>query len=154
MLRRFQSVAAITILPAMAAANSGVIKVTSVRAWSHPNSTRVIIETTGAFEYRSESASKPERIFFDIPRSTPWIAHRRYASVSVNDSLVRRVRVAQTSPKTTRIVFELTAPAHYKVSRLDAPQRMVIEIRPRQPLPLQAPSTSLHTRNTVPPPPV
>jgi N-acetylmuramoyl-L-alanine amidase len=41
------------------------------------------------------------------------------------------VRVAETAPGTTRIVFDLTGPATYKVSRLEAPDRMVIEIRPR-----------------------
>jgi N-acetylmuramoyl-L-alanine amidase len=154
MLRRFHSVAAITILPAMAAANSGVIKVTSIRAWSHPNSTRVIVETTGAFEYRSESLSGPERILFDIPRATPWIKRRRFASLSINDPLVRRVRVSAASAKTTRIVFELAGPVHYKVSRLDTPDRMVIDIRPRQPVP--APSSSVRARSTAPaaPPPV
>src|SRR4051812_43282614 len=117
MFWRFQSVAAMTILPAMAAANSGVIKVTSVRAWSHPDSTRVVIQTTGAFEYRSESASKPERIFVDVLRATPWIGHRRSASLNVNDARVRRVRIAQTSPRSTRIAFELTGLATYKISR-------------------------------------
>src|ERR1700675_3421817 len=103
MFRRFQSAAVITILPAMAAAHSGVIQVTSIRAWSHSDSTRVIVETTGPFEYRSDSASNPERLFFDVLRATPLIAHRRYSTLSVNDSLVRRVRIAETTPGTTRI---------------------------------------------------
>src|SRR5436190_18531170 len=130
MFGRFQSAAVITILPALAAAHSGIIQVTGVRAWSHPDATRVIVETTGAFEYRPDSASSPERLFFDVLRATPWIAHRRYATLTVNDALVRRVRIAETTPGTTRIVFDLTGPANYKVSRLDAPDRMVIEIRP------------------------
>ena len=52
----------------------------SIRSWSHADSTRVIVETTGPFEYRADSASNPERLFFDILHATPWIAHRRYAT--------------------------------------------------------------------------
>jgi N-acetylmuramoyl-L-alanine amidase len=132
MYRRFQSAAAVLILlPAMAAAKSGIIQVTSVRAWSHPDSTRVIVETTGPFEYRADNASNPERLFFDVLHATPWIAHKRYATQPVNDALVVRVRIAETAPGTTRIVFDLTGPATYKVSRLEAPDRMVIEVRPK-----------------------
>ena len=115
----------------MAAAKSGIIQVTSVRAWSHPDSTRVIVETTGPFEYRADNASNPERLFFDVLHATPWIAHKRYATQPVNDALVVRVRIAETAPGTTRIVFDLTGPATYKVSRLEAPDRMVIEVRPK-----------------------
>ncbi|MGD1069525.1 MAG: N-acetylmuramoyl-L-alanine amidase [Bryobacteraceae bacterium] len=125
--------AVLTLLPAMAAAKPGIIQVTSVRAWSHPDSTRIIVETTGPFEYRADNASNPERLFFDVLHATPWIAHRRYATEVVNDALVVRVRIAETAPGTTRIVFDLTGPATYKVSRLEAPDRMVIEIRPRVP---------------------
>jgi N-acetylmuramoyl-L-alanine amidase len=132
MFRRFQCAAAVFILlPAMAAAKSGIIQVTGVRAWSHPDSTRVIVETTGPFEYRADNASNPERLFFDVLHATPWIAHKRYATQPVNDALVVRVRIAETAPGTTRIVFDLTGPATYKVSRLEAPDRMVIEIRPK-----------------------
>ena len=48
MVWRFPRAAAILgLLPALGAASSGLIQVTSVRSWSHPDSTRVIIETTG-----------------------------------------------------------------------------------------------------------
>jgi N-acetylmuramoyl-L-alanine amidase len=140
MFRRFQSVAAVlTLMPAMAAARPGIIQVTGVRAWSHADSTRVIVETTGPFEYRADNASNPERLFFDVLHATPWIANRRYATQIVNDSLVLRVRVAETAPGTTRIVFDLKGPASYKVSRLEAPDRMVIEIRPLVPAHAAAP---------------
>jgi N-acetylmuramoyl-L-alanine amidase len=92
----------------------------------------VILETTGPFEYHSSRASNPDRLFFDVLRSRPWIANRRYATHPVNDALVRRVRIAETAPGTTRIVFDLTGPAFYKVSRLDSPDRMLIEIRPER----------------------
>jgi N-acetylmuramoyl-L-alanine amidase len=126
--RLWQVFAPFVLLPAIAGANSGIIRVTSIRSWSHPGETRVIVQTTGPFEYRSSRAANPDRLFFDILGSRPWIANRRYATRLVNDTLVKRVRIAETVPGRTRIVFDLTGPAGYKVSRLDHPDRMLIEI--------------------------
>ncbi|MDP9169765.1 MAG: AMIN domain-containing protein, partial [Acidobacteriota bacterium] len=134
MFRRLQRAAPVfLILPALAIANSGLIRVTSIRSWSHSDSTRVILETTGPFEFHSERAFNPDRLFFDVPRARPLLGGRRYATHQINDSLVRRVRIAETSPGTTRIVFDLTGPVTYKVLKLDTPDRMVIEVRPARP---------------------
>jgi N-acetylmuramoyl-L-alanine amidase len=116
--------------PTLAAANSGVIQVTNVRSWSHPDSTRVIIQTTGPFEFRSDRATEPDRLFVDILHARPMIAKRRFATREIGDKLVRRVRIAETSPGTTRIVFDLMNQADFRITRLDAPNRMVIEFRP------------------------
>jgi N-acetylmuramoyl-L-alanine amidase len=131
MLWRFSWAAAIfSILPALAATKSGIIQVTGVRSWSHPDSTRVIIETTGPFEYKADRAHDPERLFLDIPNARPWILRRRLATREVGDKLVRRVRVAESAPNVTRIVFDLKAQADYRITKLDAPERLVVELRP------------------------
>lgn len=152
--RVWQVVASFALLPAIAAPNSGNIRVTSIRSWSHPGSTRVILETSGPFEYRSNRAFEPNRLFFDILHSRPWIANRRFATHMVNDGLVKRVRIAETSPGTTRIVFDLETAADFRVSRLDTPDRMVIEIHPQRrgpELPAAGSRTMLETRPaTVP----
>jgi N-acetylmuramoyl-L-alanine amidase len=133
MLWQSQRAAAILgLLPAIAAASSGLIQVTGVRAWTHADVTRVIIETTGPIEYKSDRAQNPERLFFDIMQARPWIAQKRMASVEIGGGLVRRVRVAETAPGTTRIVFDLLGPAEFDVTKLVAPDRMVVELRPRR----------------------
>ena len=156
MFRRIDNAAALLLLlPAFSAANSGLIQVTSVRSWSHADSTRVILQTTGPFEFRSDHAENPDRLFFDVLRARPWIAGHRYLTHQVNDSLVRRVRIAETAPGTTRVVFDLTGPAVYKISKLDTPDRMVIEIRSaRRATPAPTPATtisSLPSRFSRPP---
>ena len=129
MIRRLHWAAAIfSLLPLSAAPNSGIIQVTGLRSWSHPGSTRIIIETSGLAEYHADRALNPDRLFFDILHARPWIAQRRLASREVNDTLVKRVRVAETSPGTTRVVFDLVGAAEYTVSRLDTPDRIVIEL--------------------------
>lgn len=118
------------MLPALAATRSGLIQVTGVRSWSHADSTRIVIETTGPFEYKADRAKDPERLFLDIPNAEPWIARRRYLTHEVGDKLVWRVRVAESSPGVTRIVFDLKQHADYSTSRLDSPDRLVVELRP------------------------
>ena len=130
--RTIPAIGVFFLLPAFAASNSGLIQVTGVRSWSHPDSTRVIIQTTGPFEFRADHAVNPERLFFDVLHARPWIDNHRFASREIGGSLVRRVRVAETAPGTTRIVFDLLRPAEFTVTKLDAPDRMVIEFRPRQ----------------------
>jgi len=131
--RILRTVAIFGLPPAFAASNSGLIQVTNVRSWSHSDSTRVIVETTGPFEYQSDRAWNPDRLFVDILHARPWIAQRRIATREIGDKLVRRVRIAETSPGITRIVFDLVNPADFKITRLDAPDRMVIELRPLNP---------------------
>jgi N-acetylmuramoyl-L-alanine amidase len=131
MFWRFSRVAVFSgLLPALAASNSGIIRVTSIRSWSHSDATRVIIEASGPFEYKSDRAYGPDRLFFDVLHARPWIANRRFATREIGDRLVQRVRIAETSPGTTRIVFDLTAPADFKITKLDEPDRLVIELRP------------------------
>ena len=153
MLWRIHSLAAfIGLLPAFAAPNTGIIQVTGVRSWSHTDSTRVIVETTGRADFRTDSAHNPERLFLDVLRSRPSAIERRGVAHQVNDRLLKRVRVAETIPGTTRIVFDLTAAADLRISRLDTPDRLVIELRPmRAPLhpTLTASTTSLSASSPV-----
>ena len=129
-----RALAVLLLLPAFAAANPGLSQVTTVRAWSHPGSTRVVIEVTGAFEYRSDRATNPERLFFDILGARPWIDGKRLATRNIGDTLVKRIRVAETAPGTTRIVFDLETAAEFTVTKLETPDRLVVEIRPTAPV--------------------
>jgi N-acetylmuramoyl-L-alanine amidase len=128
--RKAPAVALLSFLPVLAAPNSGLIQVTGVRSWSHPDSTRVIIQTSGPFDFRSDRAVNPERLFFDILHARPWIDSHRFATREIGDKLVRRVRIAETSPGTTRIVFDMSTPADFTATKLDAPDRLVVEFRP------------------------
>jgi N-acetylmuramoyl-L-alanine amidase len=148
MFRFWQRTAAILfLLPGFAISGSGIIQVTRIQFWTHPESTRFIFDTTGPFEIHSERGFNPDRLFFDL-HARPWIDGQRSATRVVDDKLVRRVRVVETSPGNTRIVFDLTGPATFKVSRLDKPDRIFIEIRAghaETPAPLPYISSSQNT---------
>ncbi len=152
------ALALFSLMPPIYGAKPGIIQVTSVRAWTHASATRVILETTGPFEFRVDRATHPDRLFFDILNASPWIDGKRLAIRQVDDPLVQRVRVAETAPGTTRVVFDLTGPVSFTVSKLDAPDRMVIEVRPFGSPPPSVTTTTTTTshagpkRQFVPPP--
>lgn len=131
LLRRILWTAAIFALPpAFAVSESGIIQVTNVRSWSYEDTTRVIVDVSGKFEYHSDMAVNPDRLYVDIEHSIPWIARKRVATHEVNDKLVHRVRVAETAPGVTRIVFDLASPIDFSLITLDAPDRLIVELRP------------------------
>src|SRR2546425_608933 len=51
-------------------------------------------------------------------------------TTEVGDRLLKRIRIAETSPRVTRIVLDLESAADFSVSRLENPSRFIIELRP------------------------
>jgi N-acetylmuramoyl-L-alanine amidase len=150
MYRRWWRAAAVLFLvPGIAAPNSGEIQVTGIHFWTHPDSTRFIIDTSGPFEVRAERVFNPDRIYFDLQHARPWIAGHRNATEVVDDKLISRVRIAETTPGTTRIVFDLKIPANFRMSRLESPDRMVIDIEA-----MHSDTLSVSSAPVVSPPPL
>src|SRR5579864_289894 len=104
-------------------------EVTAVRYWSLAETTRIAIEITGEVHYRSDRIENPGRIFFDFVGARPSVNGRRLYSAEVGDKLVKRIRVAETSPGVTRVVLDLESAADFTVSRLDNPNRFIVELR-------------------------
>ncbi len=126
-------IAALALLPPgvfAAAATAG--KVTSVRFWSLGEVTRVSIEVSSDFKYRSERLSDPDRLFFDIQGARPAIAEKGMHVVPVGDSLLKQIRVAETQPGVTRVVLDLephNPPVTFTASQLSSPDRLIVEIK-------------------------
>jgi N-acetylmuramoyl-L-alanine amidase len=106
-----------------------VHSVTAVRNWSLGDVTRIAIEVTGDFNFRSDRLHNPERIYFDILNARPRIDAKRIWSKAIDDPLVQRVRVAETQPGTTRVVVDLSGPVEVSTSQLSNPSRLMIELR-------------------------
>lgn len=141
-------VAAVAISAVVLAAQSGrpgALSVTAVRHWSLADVTRVAVEVSGEFEFRTDRLHNPERIYFDILNSRPRIDSRRFYSTSIDDKLVQKVRAAETTPGVTRIVLDLTGDVQATTSQLSTPNRLIIELRPAAPavLPTAAPPAPL-----------
>src|ERR1051326_529616 len=80
--------------------------VTAVRNWSLGEVTRVAIEVSGDFEFRTDRLHNPERIYYDVLGARPSIDGKRfYSKLIEGDKLVQKVRVAETTPGVTRVVL-------------------------------------------------
>src|SRR5262249_15302510 len=104
--------------------------VTAVRNWSLGEITRVAVEISGEFEFRTDRLHNPERVYFDIVGARPSFEGKRaFRQTFEDDMLVRGVRVAETTPGVTRIVLDLAADVEVTTSRLANPTRLMIEAR-------------------------
>ena len=123
--------AAPAILAAVLGAEGlGPQAVTAVRHYSVGDVTRLAIEVSGDFDYRTERLHNPERVYFDILNARPWTKSQRIYSEDINnDRFISRFRVAETEPGVTRVVLDLTMPVDVSVSKLPNPSRLIIELR-------------------------
>ncbi|HLK46720.1 MAG TPA: N-acetylmuramoyl-L-alanine amidase [Bryobacteraceae bacterium] len=106
--------------------------VTGVRHWQLGDVTRVAVEVSGGFQYRSDRLHNPERVYFDILSARPLIESRRIYTEAVSEGLLKRIRVAETTPGTTRIVLELADNVEATPSVLINPSRLIIELHPAE----------------------
>jgi N-acetylmuramoyl-L-alanine amidase len=106
--------------------------VQAIRFWSFGDVTRIAIQTEGDYKLRSDQIENPPRLYFDLtglrPRST---RHHGLDTIQVADRRLKQIRIAEVSPGTTRIVFDLEGPVEIVSSELVNPDRLVIEIRPK-----------------------
>src|ERR1700688_523767 len=103
---------------ALAAETGGPHQVTAVRHYVIGGVTRIAVEVSGEFEYRSDRLHNPERVYFDILNARPWIESRRIFSQEFDGRIVNRVRAAETAPGVTRVVLDLAVPVDITVSKL------------------------------------
>jgi N-acetylmuramoyl-L-alanine amidase len=132
---------------------SALHSVTAVRHWSLSGVTRVAIEVSGDFRFRSDRLHNPERIYFDILDARPRLDSRRFYSEDLDDKLVTRIRAAETVPGVTRVVLELSGDVEATTSQLANPNRLIIELRGGAPGLATPPTTALALPAMVKPSP-
>lgn len=138
------------LAPAAASAQQSV---TAVRYWSLGDVTRVAIEATGAFGFRSDRLSNPDRVYFDLPGTVPALEHKGINTIPVGDPLVRQIRVAETQKGTTRIVLDLVTAVEISTSVLENPDRLIVELRRPGTAPAQMPQNAVPAAPVFRPPP-
>ncbi len=104
--------------------------VTAVRYWTLNDATRVVIEASGEFEFTSDRAINPDRIFFDVKGARLKLGSKGQHVIPVGDQLLRQVRIAETQPGITRVVFDLQDLVEFSASQLSNPDRLIVELRP------------------------
>ncbi|MGC8760320.1 MAG: N-acetylmuramoyl-L-alanine amidase [Bryobacteraceae bacterium] len=134
---------------ALAAAQApGAGELRSVRAWSGPDVTRIVVELSQETKWKYGRLPNPPRLFFDFADTRPRRGTPRIQTVPVGDARVRQARVGLKDTRTTRLVLDLAGEVEYEVSRLTNPERLVVEVRlkgaarPAETLTENAPKTS------------
>ncbi len=107
-------------------------RVEAVRFWSFGDVTRIAIQTHGDYKLVKDQIEHPSRVYFDLNGLRPPSSLRHGLQiVQVSDRQVKQIRIAEVSPKRTRIVFDLVGPVEVNSSQLVNPDRLMIEFRPR-----------------------
>ena len=105
------------------------LAVVAVRHFILQDATRVAIEVSGEFEFRTDRLHNPERVYYDILNAIPRVKGPRMYSETVNDKLLLRIRVAETAKAVTRIVLDLGDHVEPTSSTLTNPNRLIVELR-------------------------
>ncbi len=132
-MKRFAWLALSVTILAVQPCRAAVHSITAVRHWSLSDVTRIVVEVSGDFEYRSDRLHGPERIYFDILNARPHFAGRRSFTEYLTDPMVSRIRVALHEPDVSRVVLDLNGEIDVTASRLENPSRLIIELRKRPP---------------------
>jgi N-acetylmuramoyl-L-alanine amidase len=107
----------------------------AIRFWSFGDVTRVAIQTDGAYTLASDQIENPSRLYFDLTGLRPLSAcHHGVETIQVGDRRLKQIRIAEVSPRRTRVVFDLEGPVQVVSSELVNPSRLIIELRrPNEP---------------------
>src|SRR5262249_2755806 len=106
-LKPIRSIAGRMALAALSPCDDSGSKLTAVRFWSLGDVTRVAIEVSTEFHYKSDRIENPDRLFFDIQGAKPQMVHKGTQVIPVGDSILKQIRVAETQPGVTRVVLDL-----------------------------------------------
>jgi len=89
----------------------------------------ITVELDLAVRPRIQNLENPPRVVIDLPDTRIHLPGKGTRTFSVDDSLVRQVRVAQNTPKNARIVLDLAHEASVTVASHKGPVRLNIEVR-------------------------
>jgi N-acetylmuramoyl-L-alanine amidase len=128
---RSRLVTSFLLLAVVSAAAGGKIpnKISAVRFWSLGELTRVAIDVSADFKFRSERLNNPDRLFFDIQGARPDIVAKGLHTIPVGDGILKQIRIAETQPGVTRVVLDLEPQVEFTASQLTSPDRLIIELR-------------------------
>ncbi len=107
---------------------AGMAAVTGIRHWSTPTYTRVAIDLGDEVQYQAARVPHPDRIFFDLhgTRLAPDLANKSFDVV--DDGFLRRIRIAQYTADSTRVVLDVNDVTEYSAFLLPNPYRLIIDI--------------------------
>jgi N-acetylmuramoyl-L-alanine amidase len=107
-------------------ADAEKVRVKGIRHWSSEGYTRVVIDLSKPAEFTKHRLKNPERLFVDLKNCA--ITEDIKKTFTVSDGILRRVRTAQYSSDTVRVVLDLNEIVDSKVFFITDPPRVVIDV--------------------------
>ncbi len=121
-----------TIAPATAKAPAGSRTLSSIRYWSNPGYTRIVLDISSQTKFSAHylvpepSKGAPPRLYIDIEKT--GLAEGLNEKTAVDDGLLRQIRTGSPQSDTVRVVLDLESIGDYKVFPLSDPWRIVIDV--------------------------
>jgi len=94
---------------------------------SQSDFSRLVIDLSADVRYKVGHLTNPERVFLDFPQTVanPSLTTR---PIAVQNGLIDQVRIRTSEGSVTRVVLDLAMPVRYRVTKVDNPARMLIEL--------------------------
>jgi len=131
-------------------------RVRSIRHWSNPEYSRVVIDLDQKTNFFSNlldehsGSGKPPRLYIDL--FTSLIEEQAGKPISVNDGILHGIRAAQYTSDTVRVVLEIDGLRTYRIFPMQDPFRIVVDVTGGEPAaapqPEDSPSSPLSARLT------
>jgi N-acetylmuramoyl-L-alanine amidase len=104
------------------------VQVRNIRYWNTKDYTRVVVDLDEKVRFQDARLNNPDRIFFDLFNSelSPVLSGKTF---TVEEGLLKRLRVAENRSGVTRVVLEVKNAQDYSVFTLPNPFRLVVDIR-------------------------
>jgi len=113
----------------------GLATVTSIRYWSNPEYTRVVIDADSETSFKNNLLKKDpsidklhQRLYIDLINSRLGDIKK---TIPINDSLLQAARAGQYNSDTVRVVIDIKSFEDYNIFSLKNPFRIVIDVRGR-----------------------
>ena len=99
----------------------------SIRSYSHPDKTRIVIDLSESTEFRASILTNPDRILVDIMGSIVKL-EKAFREIAINDGVVKTVVTDQLNEEVVKMVVDLSQKLNYEVFSLSNPERIVLDV--------------------------
>ena len=116
------------IVPDDAAGEDQPARIVDLRYGSTSYYTRIVIEASKPIAYSGNvlDSDTGRRLYFDLENAI--LPRSLFDPIPVNDGLLQQIRSSQFSEDTVRVVLDTDSLSDYRITRLDNPFRVVIDI--------------------------
>ncbi len=115
----------------------------SIRYWSGPEYTRIVFDLSSpVVTHPNLLRGASPRLYFDLVYTD--ISPQLPDEIVINNGLIQRIRASRFDSQRSRVVLDLEHELEYKITTLDNPHRLVVDL-------LGAPSRAAQTQIARPP---